>query len=119
MHHLDVMRFVDTVTDENRWMSIDVVDFSSGGVGFISDVFFARALDLEIEILNYADSNQPVLLGCEMRVKRVQMTDRRPAYLIGCSFNDLDDETQHSIDALIGRMIGNAEVDLLGGRDHV
>jgi hypothetical protein len=109
MQHVDAVQFAKGVTDSDRWMNIDVVDFSGGGVGFVTDLFFARSLDVEIEIPALGDSGGESLLKCYLRVKRVQMTDRRPAYLIGCAFTNVDEEIQSAIDALLELLRGQSD----------
>lgn len=118
MHHIDSVQFAKGVTGPDRWMSVDVVDFSGGGVGFVADIFFPRALDLEMEIPGLGESDDRVLLRCGLHIKRVQMTDRRPAYLIGCAFNDIDQETQGNIDSLIDKLTGHFADDQADGDHH-
>ena len=116
MQHLDAVQFVKGVTGEDRWFDVDVVDFSEGGVGFVSDIFFARALELELMIPDTSGlSDQPMLL-CEMQVKRVQMTDRRPAYLVGCAFGELLENQREDVERLISKLLGQSEGE--GGEDH-
>jgi len=110
MNHIEAVQFAKGVVDSDRWVNIDVVDFAEGGLGFVTEVFFARGLELEVEIPNIGNPDD-VLIRCEMQVKRVQMTDRRPAYLIGCAFVGIDDEKKASIDALIERVLGFANED--------
>lgn len=109
MQHLEFVQFTKGVADTDRWINVDVVDFAQGGVGFVTEVFFARALDLELEIPNLADPSQNAMLRCEMQVKRVQMTDRRPGYLIGCAFLDVDEAKKTTINAMIERLLGLAD----------
>ena len=100
--------FAKGVTDADRWVQVDIVDFAQGGVGFVSDLFFARGVNLDLEIRLNEDTNSDPMLQTHMMVKRVQMTDRRPAYLIGCSFVDSDEQTQESISELLFRLSGDA-----------
>ncbi len=109
MHHLDAVQFVKGITGPDRWIEIEVVDFAEGGIGFVSEVFFARGLSLEFEILDPAGAQGDVMLHSSMKVQRVQMTDRRPAYLVGCAFADIDDETRQSIDDVISRLLGDED----------
>lgn len=118
-YHAELLHFVKGVTDADRWIEVDLIDFATGGVGFIVDVFMPRNMDLELEIPDFDDpKGGEVMLRCRMKVKRVQMTDRRPAYQIGCSFIDLDDQVQESIDQLTARLRGMAEDGISeGGQD--
>ncbi|PCI09383.1 hypothetical protein COB72_06575 [bacterium] len=111
MHHLDAVQFAKGITGPDRWIDIEVVDFAEGGVGFVSEVFFARGLSLEFEVLDPTGGEGDVMLHSTMKVQRVQMTDRRPAYLVGCAFTDIDDETSQSIDDVISRLLGDADAE--------
>lgn len=105
-YYAEVMNFAKGVGDGDRWVDVDVIDYAAGGLGFISMVFFPRNVDLEVEILDTRLSDAPPLLRAMIRVQRVQMTDRRPAYQVGCSFVDPDEQTSKQIDALLARMSG-------------
>lgn len=111
MRDLDSVQFAKGIADPDRWIKVDVVDFAEGGVGFVSDVFCARGLSLDLEV----PESGGVLLSCSVQIQRVQMTDRRPAYLIGCSFIELDDETRAIIDSIISKFLGLVDEDQLGG----
>ncbi len=116
--HVEMVLFAKGVAGDDRWIDVDVVDFSEGGVGFAVESFFPRSVDLELRILQGRDSASEVLLQCEMKVKRVQMTDRRPAYLVGCSFQGVDEQGQQSIQTLINRLLGDGSGENSGGVDH-
>jgi len=111
MAHVDQVQFAKGVGDENRWISIDIVDFGEGGIGFISDVFFARGLSLEVEIPEIGNPDGAALIQCEMCVKRVQMTDRRPAYLVGCAFSELSEESKKTVEEMIDQLLGMNDRD--------
>ena len=109
MQHVESVQFAKGVTGEDRWFEVDVVDFAEGGVGFVSDIFFARALDLELLIPDMSGGSDSPLLSCEMQVKRVQMTDRRPGYLVGCAFNQMQDSQRDQVEQLITKLLGQIE----------
>ncbi len=109
MQHIESVQFTKGVTGDDRWFDVAVVDFAEGGVGFVSDIFFARALDLELMIPDASGGDVKPLLRCEMQVKRVQMTDRRPAYLVGCAFNHLQEDQRLEVDRLISKLLGQIE----------
>lgn len=112
-YHAEVLSFAKGVGDGERWVDVDVIDFASGGLGFVSTVFFPRNVDLEVEVLDTRLGEAPPLLRALIRVQRVQMTDRRPAYQVGCSFVDPDDQTTQQINGLLVRMSG--EIDAGNG----
>ncbi len=109
MQHLDQVQFAKGVVDEHRWMVVELVDFAEGGIGFVSDTFFARGLHLEIAVPGFGAHAGETMLRCEMQVKRVQMTDRRPSYLVGCAFVNVEEDTQSAIDRLIDLLDGEAD----------
>ncbi len=116
-HHADALGFAKGVTDENRWHDISVIDFASGGLGFIIEVFLPRNVDLEIEIAGFhADENEP-LLSARIRVQRVQMTDRRPAYKVGGEFIDLNESSAAQVEAMLDRLSSECEGQNQGGGD--
>ncbi len=110
-HHADAISFAKGVCGENRWIDISVIDFAQGGLGFMTDVFLPRQVDLEIEIPS--GSGEEIYLNCELRVQRVQMTDRRPGYKIGGAFINLVPETEAQIESMLDRM--SNECDQQGG----
>ncbi|HCT46342.1 MAG TPA: hypothetical protein DF699_14135 [Phycisphaerales bacterium] len=116
-HHAEILNFTKGVCDDDRWIDVDVIDFAAGGLGFIIDVFLPRNVDLEIEVFDFHDKSNPPLLSCTLRVQRVLMTDRRPAYQIGCSFTDQDEESKAQVEALIEKLSGISE-DAGTGADH-
>lgn len=83
----------------------DLVDVSVGGVGFLSTVFLPKRLRVEVQVLD-PRSGTP-LLSCRGRVMRVLMTDRRPMYMLGVEFDDLDQETA----SRLGRLLEKAGQD--------
>lgn len=114
-YHAESMNFAKGVCGDDRWIDVDMIDFAAGGLGFITHVYLPRNVDLEIEIPDFQQANKAVILQGLMRVQRVQMTDRRPAYQIGCSFIDIDEGTNQQIDSFIDRLSGMSE-DELGGQ---
>lgn len=111
-YHTEGLNFAKGVCNEDRWIDVDLIDFAAGGLGFITRIYLPRNVDLEIEIPDFHNGTHPAVLQSLVRVQRVQMTDRRPAYQIGCSFIDLNEETNQQIDSLIDRLSG------LSGDEH-
>jgi hypothetical protein len=96
--HKSLVRF--TSAGHGGWIDADVVDLSAGGLAFIAGVFIPKRCRVNVRILPADEAIEP-LLEISIRVQRVQMTDRRPAYLIGGSFDRASAEHIAQIEALI------------------
>ena len=111
--HREAVVYAKGITDENGWLQVELVDFSMGGFGFATPYFFPRGVNLEIRISSPVVGDDRVLLDCVIRVMRVQMTDRRPAYMCGASFSEMNDELEARVQALLdvldGGELGGAE----------
>jgi hypothetical protein len=116
-HHADALGFAKGVCGENRWMDISIIDFAAGGLGFIIEVFLPRNVDLELEIPSFLPGEQGLMLSCTLKVQRVQMTDRRPAYKIGAAFINVDDSVNRDIEAMLDRLSEECESELGGDAD--
>jgi len=92
---------------KDGWVDVDVVDLASGGLGFISTVFFPRRSLMKLRVMGPGEGS-PVVLEAAVRVQRVHMTDRRPAYLLGCSFDSLSDAERGQLDSLFAALSGGA-----------
>lgn len=106
--HADAVRFAKGVTDSDGWIAVDLVDFASGGAGFISGVYLPRGVVLELRIPASDPAGAPPLVSTRTRVVRVQMTDRRPAYLIGVAYLNPDDASIEQINAMLARLEGDS-----------
>jgi hypothetical protein len=91
---------------KDGWVDADVIDIGSGGVGLISMVFLPRRALLNLRVFAPGEGTSVVFVA-PCRVQRVTMTDRRPAYLIGCSFEGLTQENQKQLDALLAGLAGS------------
>jgi hypothetical protein len=88
------------------WVDVDLVDFSSSGVGLMSPVFVPRRALINVRLYGYGPE-APVILEAPVRVQRVYMTDRRPAYLIGTSFADPSQKSIEQINGLMELLAGS------------
>lgn len=104
--HQAIVAFGAATGARDGWVSADVTDFGSGGVGLMSQFFVPRGVVLDLELLSLEDQGGDVLLACRVKVMRVVMTDRRPAYLIGTAFAGQSPETLKKIDDLIALLEG-------------
>lgn len=97
--HASVVRLAPAAGAKDGWVEADAVDFSLGGVGLIAPVFLPRHSVLRVRLLAPGEEHR-VLFEGDAVVRRVIMTDRRPAYHIGTSFHSLDAEAQKQISIL-------------------
>ncbi|MEZ6164937.1 MAG: PilZ domain-containing protein [Phycisphaerales bacterium] len=116
-HHADALGFAKGVCGENRWIDISIIDFAAGGLGFIIEVFLPRNVDLELEIPSFLPGEAGTLLSCIVRVQRVQMTDRRPAYKVGAAFVDTSEAVMNDIEAMLDRLSEECDSELGGQSD--
>ncbi len=97
--HMPVVRLAPAAGAKDGWIEADAVDFSLGGVGLITQIFLPRHAVLRVRLLAPGEE-QKVLFEGDAVVRRVIMTDRRPAYHVGTSFHTLDAESQKQISFL-------------------
>lgn len=105
--HADLVRLSNGSGVQSGWIEVDCVDASLGGLGFISTTFLPRMTNVAVRLFSTADANAP-LLECPCVVRRVIMTDRRPAYHLGCSYGELTPELQRAVESLLNNL-GGAE----------
>jgi hypothetical protein len=106
--HGSLVRFAAGAGARDGWVDVDVVDFSSSGVGIMSGVFVPRRTLLMARLYGYGAENK-VIVEAPLRVQRVCMTDRRPGYLIGTSFADPTPKSMDQINHLLELLAGPAE----------
>lgn len=82
------------------WIEVDVVDISAGGIGLISTVFFPRRTLLTLRVFS-PQAEGVEIFAANARIQRVCMTDRRPAYMLGTSFERLTAAQQAHLRAVL------------------
>ena len=97
--HATSIRLSAATGVKDGWIDADAVDFSLGGVGVISTVFIPRPAVVRLRMLS-AGEHPTIIFEGDAVVRRVVMTDRRPAYHIGTSFHQLSPEAQVQAEAL-------------------
>lgn len=100
----DIVRLSPAANAPTGWLDLDCVDLSLGGVGFASPVFFPRQTKLKVKLFSPSESNK-VILECVCVVRRVIMTDGRPAYHLGTSFDDMSEEMRVKAEQLLAMVI--------------
>ncbi len=86
------------------WLDLDCVDLSLGGIGLASPVFFPRQTRLAVKLHSPTD-DQKVILECVCVVRRVIMTDGRPAYHLGTSFDGMSEEMRQKAEHILSMVI--------------
>ncbi len=98
------VRWSAAIGGPEGWVDADLVDFSSGGIGVMSPVFVPRKARVRLKVFGIDGGQGEPLLDAIARVQRVAMTDARPAYLLGTSFEAPDEATVRQINDMIGRL---------------
>ena len=109
--HAELVKFSKGACDSEGWVDVQLIDFSKAGIGLVTTKFFPRGSMIEVEVPEIGEDSSSVMIQCEMRVMRVQMMDRRPAYLIGGAFTTIDDDLEEQIEGILNRLEG------IGGDD--
>jgi hypothetical protein len=112
--HGGLIRFAAGSGARAGWVDVDLVDFSSSGVGLMSSVFVPRRALINVRLYGYGQA-APVILEAPVRVQRVYMTDRRPAYLIGTSFADPPQQSIEQINRLMELLAGSESPEPASG----
>jgi hypothetical protein len=89
--HAEIVRLAPGAATRAGWFDATVVDASEGGLGFVSELFVPRGCMVKVDIRNPLNTDESLLVA-GMRIKRVQMIDRRPGYLIGGVFESNTDD---------------------------
>ena len=101
-HH--AVRLAGGDSSGTRWLDVDVVDLSSQGIGVMSQVFVPRGCRVHLKVFLpgvEAYENEPPLAEMFAVVRRVTMTDRRPAYLIGCLLKQEDTRSSEVVGEIL------------------
>lgn len=106
--HGGLVRFGGAAGARDGWVDVDLVDFSSSGLGLMSPVFVPRRTLLNVRLYSFGE-NPRVILEAPVRVQRVAMTDRRPAYLVGTSFADLPQSSVEQVNQLMELLAGSEQ----------
>lgn len=101
--HTGVVRLAPAAGAKEGLIECNCVDISLAGAGFFTTVFLPRLTRIRIKLFSVGDSPQ-LLLTCEATVRRCIMTDRRPAYHLGCAFADLTEEQQRQLDIILAQV---------------
>ncbi len=91
----------------NRFSRIEgtLMDISSGGAGLVVGEYVPRWAPVVLGVHRTSES-EGVLLAARGVIRRVRMLDRRPSYLIGVGFEDLDERTLADLESLLSEIDG-------------
>jgi len=107
--HAGIVRFTASAGAKQGWLPVDLVDFSAGGLGFLCSVFVPRRCVLQIDVEGRSGTSESSLFQGVCRVQRVVMTDRRPAYLVGASFERPSTEAEAEIARVLALFEGESD----------
>lgn len=101
--HVGRVRISGSAPLRDAIIESDIVDLSNNGLGFITTVFIPKRTMVLIRAFS-PDGGGDELFSISARVQRIVMTDRRPAYLVGVSFEDATPEAVTGLQAAIERL---------------
>ena len=101
--HASVVKLAPAAGAKDGMIDCNCVDISLAGAGFFTTVFLPRLTRIRIKLFSVGDAPQ-LLLTSEATVRRCIMTDRRPAYHLGCAFADLTEEQQRQLDVILAQV---------------
>lgn len=100
--HGAIVRLAPAAGSKDGFVECSCIDISVGGAGFFTTVFLPRLTRVHVKLYSVGDTPQ-VILACDAVVRRCVMTDRRPAYHLGCAFVDLTEEQQRHLDVILSQ----------------
>lgn len=105
--HSAKVRLTPGATTRAGWFDATLVDASEGGLGLVTEVFVPRGCLIDVDIRNPINQDE-TLLKARLRVKRLQMIDRRPGYLAGGVFDDKSDDFNARLSGFLSQIDGDA-----------
>ncbi|MCL4219894.1 MAG: PilZ domain-containing protein [Phycisphaerales bacterium] len=102
--HQALVRFNPSICERDGWIPATLADISPGGLGLITQVFIPRMSLMRVRVMRGEDERQ--VLDVKVRLQRICMTDRRPAYLLGTAFVELSDEQKNVIQTITAELDG-------------
>jgi len=94
-----IVRLSKTSGAREGVLSVDIVDLSAKGLGFLIPVFLPKGIGVVVAVLD--PKGGPPLLSIKGKVMRAVMTDRRPMYLIGVSIEIPEGDTKKALDSIL------------------
>lgn len=103
--HADKVKFSKGACGQDGWIDVHLIDFSNSGLGMVTTRFFPRGSVIDVVVPDPAGGDD-AMIQCSIRVMRVQMTDRRPAYMVGGLFHEVDETLEQQVEAMLDRLGG-------------
>jgi c-di-GMP-binding flagellar brake protein YcgR len=97
--HAGIVRLAKASGVRDGAIETDVVDISGGGLGLLTPVFIPKRVHVRCQVL--LPNSDQTAFECTGIVSRVVMTDRRPMYLIGLTFDEMSDAARGRLTALL------------------
>ncbi len=92
----------------NSTVEATVVDASDGGLGVMSPVYFPKGALVQLSFKNHMNSRD-MAVESVFRVQRILMTDRRPGYLLGLAYADIDGESSRQMAHVVASLDGESD----------
>ncbi|MEN0019490.1 MAG: hypothetical protein AAF747_01250 [Planctomycetota bacterium] len=101
----EAVRLTPSAGATSGWLEAQTTDVSRGGIGLVTPLYLPRGCCIDVEVfhLHARDGDTP-LVRTTVEVRRVQMTDSRPAYMIGTATVADDDTGEQQMRMLIERL---------------
>ena len=97
--HASVVRLAAASGIRNGAIEADVVDISGGGLGLLTPIFLPRRVHVQCQVL--LPTSDRTVFECTGIVSRVVMTDRRPMYLIGLTFDEMTEAARQQLSTVL------------------
>lgn len=107
--HMGLVRFSATSGARDGAIDVVLVDASDGGLGLMSPVFIPKRTIVRVTARSPMGKSDKPLLDTYVQIRRVVMTDRRPAYLLGGSFANFNDDRRAEFERFMAILDGEVE----------
>lgn len=104
--HADRVRFSASSGARDGGIEVVLVDASDGGLGLMSPVFIPKKTVVRVVARSPMDPEGPPILESFVQVRRVVMTDRRPAYFLGGAFANFNDDRRAQFERFMALLEG-------------
>jgi len=103
------LRVIPGVLSKHGRINGTLMDISSGGAGLVVSEYVPRWCRVMVGVHRSEEDGKSIVSAPGV-VRRVQMLDRRPSYLLGVSFSDLDEDSHGKLIRLLSMIDGQEEI---------